>query len=501
MLMLRLLCEKDTRQNRFIMRFLKYIVFLVLILIIPASMAFKIGEILPEVLAAQNIDLDQIREKGKLSVITDYNSINYFIYRGQPMGFQYEMLLELADYLHIELELKANNDVNANFESLLKGDFDIIASNLTITNARRELVDFTIPHSQTSQVLVQRKSLKKASESIRLIRNPNELGGKTVYVRQNSVFSARLENIEEETGVDIHIIEVPTETEQLIKMVANGEIDYTISDENVAVVNKTYYPGIDIETTISFPQNQAWAVRKGSVKLKKEIDTWLESFRKTAKYAVIYNKYFKSERSAYIVKSDFYYPETGKICRYDDIIKAEAEKIGWDWRLVASLIYQESRFNPDITSWAGAFGIMQLMPRTAHKMGVSKQSSPEAQIRAGIRLIKKLDDRFAEEIIDKHERTKFVLASYNIGYGHVRDAINLTIKYSGNPTLWDGQVETYLLKKSEPKFYNDPVVRNGYCIGNETRNYVRDIMYRYDHYLNIQIVDIAQNMKQRPEIR
>ena len=138
---------------------------------------------------------------------------------------------------------------------------------------------------------------------------------------------------------------------------------------------------------------------------------------------------------------------------------------------------------------------MQLMPRTASKLGVSKSSSPEAQIKAGIRLIEMLDKKFTNEIADSHERSKFVLASYNIGYGHVRDAINLTIKYGGNPTLWEDNVESYLLKKSEPQFYNDPIVRNGFCVGNETRKYVREIMYRYDHYLNIQIGDLAQNGK------
>ncbi len=477
------------------MRIFIYIVFLVLISIIPASYSCESEDANPKVIAAQLIDLATIRERGKLSVVTDYNSINYFIYRGQPMGFQYEMLRELAKYLDLDLELRANNNVTANFESLINGDYDIIASNITITNARRELVDFTMPHSQTSQVLVQRMNNGSQEGEGGIIRNPIDLAGKTVYVRQNSSYSARLQNLQEEIGEDIKIIEVPTETEQLIKMVANGEIDYTISDQNMATVNKTYYPQIDIETAVSFDQNQAWAVRKGSVELKSEIDTWLESFRKTTKYAVLYKKYFNSERSAYIVKSDFYYHETGRISSYDNIIKSESEKIGWDWRLIASMIYQESRFNPNVTSWAGAFGIMQLMPGTAQKLGVSETSSPEAQIKAGIRLVEKLDARFIDEVPDPHERAKFVLASYNVGYGHVRDAVNLTVKYGGNPSLWENHVESYLLKKSEPDFYNDPIVNNGYCRGKETYKYVREIMYRYDHYLNIEIADIAQNQK------
>jgi membrane-bound lytic murein transglycosylase F len=477
------------------MRFLKIVFILLFILLVPVFFSGRSVEKDPKITAAQSIDLAQIREKGKLSVVTDFNSINYFIYKGQPMGFQYEMLNELSDYLDLELELKVNNDVASNFESLVNGDFDLIASNITITNARQEYVDFTSSYSQTSQVLVQRKIGSKKTVIHELIHKPSELAGKTIYVHQNSSYIVRLQNLEKENDIDINIFEVPTETEQLIRMVAKGEIEYAVSDQNLAQVNKTYYPQIDIETVISNPQNQAWAVRKGSVQLKREINTWLESFSKTAKYAVIYNKYFKSERSALIVKSDYYYSETGRICRYDKIIKSEGEKIGWDWRLLASMIYQESRFNPSITSWAGAFGIMQLMPSTAKKMGVNNKSSTEAQIRAGIRLVHKLDGRFSKEIIDPHERAKFVLASYNIGYGHIRDAINLTKKYGGNPAIWENNVEAYLLKKSEPEYFNDPVVKNGYCRGVETHNYVREIMYRYDHYLNIQIGNLARNGK------
>jgi membrane-bound lytic murein transglycosylase F len=474
------------------------IIFLLVLLIPPLLYGFlsseKKQQPKPRIEKAQDIDLPQIREKGKISVVTDFNSINYFIYKGQPMGFQYELLNELADHLGLELELKASNDVASNLKSLVNGDYDLIASNLTITRERRDLVAFTVPHSQTCQVLVQRAKGRNGNRS-GLINSPLELAGKTVYVHENSSYSARLRNIEEETGEEINIVESPSETEQLIKMVANGEIEYTISDENIAQVNKTYYPGIDIETKVSFNQNLAWAVRKGSTELKKEIDAWMSDFRKTAKYAVIYNKYFNSERSAFIVKSDYYYPETGKISGYDKIIRKEAERIGWDWRLIASMIYQESRFNPNITSWAGAFGIMQLMPNTASEFGVGPESSPEAQIKAGISLIQRLDKRFEKEITDPHERAKFVLAAYNIGYGHIRDAINLTVKYGADPTRWDDNVEVFLMKKSDPKYFTDPVVNSGYCQGTQTYAYVKEIMYRYDNYLNMEIGDLAQNLK------
>ncbi|MFW5820269.1 MAG: transporter substrate-binding domain-containing protein [Bacteroidota bacterium] len=440
-------------------------------------------------------DLGEIQKSGKLIVVTDYNSINYFIYKGQPLGFQYELLQELSDRLDLEIEVKVNNDLEKNFADLVEGKVDLIASNLTISKERKEIAEFTIPHSQTRQVLVQKKAeTRKPFAGVKeLIRNPLEISGKTVYVQQNSSHALRLQNLAEEIGKNINIVEVPIETEQLIRMVSRGDIDYTVADEDIARVNNSYFPDLDVETAISFSQNQAWAVRKNSIELKREIDHWMEEFKQTRRYAVLYYKYFKSNRMAGIVKSDYYYPETGRISPYDEIFKHEAEKIGWDWRLIASMAYQESRFNPNAISWAGAFGLMQLMPGTANRFGVNQSSSTTAQIKAGVRFIQWLNMQLDDYIEDEEERIKFILASYNVGLGHVIDAMKLAEKYGKDPKVWEDNVEFFLLKKSDPQFFSDPVVRNGYARGTETFRYVRDIMYRYNHYQNIEDTrDMAQ---------
>jgi membrane-bound lytic murein transglycosylase F len=434
-------------------------------------------------------DLDIIKEKGKIVVLTDYNSTSYFIYRGQPMGYQYELLQEMADYFGLRLEVIVSNNLDHSFNKLENGDVDLIAANLTITKQRKQIMDFTVPHSKTRQVLVQRKpdnweNLDNKSLESSLIRDQLDLADKTVYVQANSSHAVRLKNLSDEIGENINIIEADEEVEHLISLVASGEIDYTVSDENVAQVNQKYYQNIDVETPLSFHQNLAWAVRKNSGKLLTEINEWLVQFKQTREYKLIYAKYFQNNRSAQIVESDYYTLASGRISAYDDYIKTYSEELGWDWRLIASLIYQESRFKPNVRSWAGAFGLMQMMPSTASKFGINQNSSYEQQIRAGIKFLIWLEERL-EFIKDPDEKIKFTLAAYNVGLGHIIDARNLAEKNGSNPDVWENNVDKFLLSKSDPEFYNDPIVKYGYCRGTETYAYVKDIMERYEHYRNL----------------
>ena len=438
------------------------------------------------------IDLKEIRQRGNLVVVTDYNSTNYFIYRGQPMGFQYDLLKELEKHLGIKLEIKVNNDLEDNFECLTEGSCDLIALNLTITKERKKIVSFTEPHSQTRQVLVQRRpdnwtKMSKKERDLSVIRNQLMLANKDIeiYVQKNSSHAARLKNLSDEIGDSIRVIEVDEDAETLVGKVASGEIDFTVCDENVAKVNQTYYPNIDIQTSVSFPQYLAWAVRPDSRELLEEINKWMAEFKNTRKYASIYNKYFKNNKSATIVSSDYYALNSGRISMYDEVVKQNADKIGWDWRLISSVIYQESRFNPNARSWAGAYGLMQLMPSTGKRFGVDDSSSPESNIRAGVKFLKWLDDRLKDDVPDEEERVKFILASYNVGMGHILDAMALAEKNGRSPKKWEDNVEYYLRKKSDRKFYTDPVVKHGYCRGNMPANYAKEIMERYEHYKNI----------------
>ena len=442
-----------------------------------------------ETIREVDVDWPAIRERDTLRAITYYSSTSYFLYRGQPMGYEYELLERLAEDLNLELEIVVAHNLDKEIQMLKKGRGDIIAHGLTITQDRKKSITFTEPHTQTHQVLVQKKPENWRQMKLHEIRNqiisdPIELLGKKVYVRKNSSYYKRLQNLEEEMGGDIDIVEMPGDltTEDLIIKVAEGEIPYTVADYNIAAINKTYNPDLDISVSLSFSQRIAWAVRESSPELLKEVNEWIAMMKQTTDYYVIYNKYFKNSKFyRRRIKSDFFSLESGRISQYDDLIRQYADSAGLDWRLLSSQIYQESRLNPRTKSWAGARGLMQLMPATARQFGITDLYEPESSVRAGTRYLSYLQDQWKEALPDSSERIKFVLASYNAGPSHIKDAQRLARKYKDDEHNWN-TIRDYVLKLSNPKYYNDPVVKYGYVRGKEPVNYVNEIIKRYDHY-------------------
>jgi membrane-bound lytic murein transglycosylase F len=432
-----------------------------------------------------------MRERGKLIAVSDINSTNYFIYKGEPMGFNYELLKSFSDHAGIDIEIISENHLEHAFEMLNSGEADLLAFGLTVNSSRKKDILFTEPLGETRQVLVQRKprnwrSLTSDALNKKLIRNQLGLAKKTVYVQKGSSHVERLITLSKEIGDSINIVEVPFVSEKLIEYVASGEIDYTVCDENVALVNATYYSDIDVGTPVSFPQHVAWGVRKkNSEVLLTELNRWISNYKKTESYALLYAKYFRNSRSRRIVKSDYYALNTGKVSEFDDMIREYSDTIKWDWRLLASLVCQESRFKPDVKSWAGAYGLMQIMPITGRNFGIDIFSSPENNMKAGALYIKWLNSIFESKIPDVNERLHFILASYNAGPGHILDAMKLAEKNGKDPLKWDGNVAVWLLKKSEPEYFNDDVVTNGYFRGTESVAFVSEILDRYEHYKNI----------------
>jgi membrane-bound lytic murein transglycosylase F len=421
------------------------------------------------------MDLTEIVKRGYIRAIVDNSSTSYYIYRGRRMGYEFEMLRNLAKHLGVRLHLVVKSDIKEAFKLLNKGAADIIAMNLEVTESRTEMANFTAALGQMGTVLVHRKDLAPISDF-------RELQGKVVHIRKDAVYKAQLYHLQEAYGVDFSIIEGAGDNEFFIQKVVDKEIDFTIVDRVDAMVNATYYDNLYIDFEVSPKSDVAWAIRKNAPELENTVNQWIENSSRSGYINTLYAKYFKNSKNSYF-RSNSPFSSIGgnSISPFDDIIKRGSEDLGWDWRLLASLVYKESRFDTTAVSYAGAVGLLQLMPVTLQRFGVQNPNDPFESLMGGVNYLKYLDRFWRTRIPEANERIKVMLASYNIGHGHVEDAWKLAIKYGGNPQSWES-ISTFLQLKTDPKYYKDPVVNSGYAKGHLAVNYVDDIMIIYDSY-------------------
>lgn len=422
-------------------------------------------------------DLQQIKDSGELVVLTLYSSTSYFNYRGQDMGFQYELSEQFAKSLGVKLKVKVARNVKDLIRKLEAGEGDLIAYTLPVTKEWKDSLLYCGEDVITHQVLVQRKGGKHKP-----LKDVTELVDKDVYVNPGKYYE-RLVNLDKELGggIRIHLVRSDSvSAEELITQVAQGKILYTVADNDIARLNRTYYPNLDINLKISFDQRSSWAVRKDCPQLARAASEWHKANVTSPDYKASSKRYFEISKAT--PHTPILSLREGKISHYDALFKKYAKEIGWDWRLLASLAYTESNFDTTAVSWAGARGLMQLMPSTARAMGLpeGKEQNAEESIRAAVKYIGMTAQSFSE--LPEEERINFVLASYNSGIGHVQDAMALAEKYGKDPRVWKDNVEKYIVLKANEEYFTDPVCKNGYFRGTETYNFVREITGRYEQY-------------------
>lgn len=425
------------------------------------------------------VDLPQIKEDGTLTAVTLYSSTSYFQYKMQPMGYEYDLIKNFASSQGLKLDIKVAENISRMIDMLEAGEADVVAYPIPVNNQLKQELLYCGHENISSQVLVQR-----ANKGDTLLTDVTQLIGKDVYVKPDTKYADRLKNLDVELGGGIHIKDIGKDTlttEDLIEMVSLGEIPYTVSDEDIARLNKTYYWNINVNLKISFMQRSSWVVRKSSPQLAKAIQAWASDNTGKRTYKALIKRYFELSKQPYHV--DIPPVTNGHISPYDALFKKHAQNIGWDWQLLASISYQESHFNPSVVSWAGAEGLMGIMPNTAKALGVTPHElkDPDTGIRTAVDCLRRFRQGFSK-IQDPVEKIKLTLASYNAGIGHIYDAQRLAEKYGKNPLVWDNNVAEYIRLKSDPAYYNDPVCKHGYLRGSETFNYVVEVLERYRYY-------------------
>jgi len=422
-------------------------------------------------------DFDQIRKRRVLRVLLRNNAASYFLYRGELMGFEYEIAREFAEYHGLRLEVVVPPSHRELTTWLLEGKADIAMGFLEPDEKQRRLgVAYSRPYHYARQHIVVRED--DPAQSL------EDLDYRTVFVRHHSHYWERLSQLQEEGGrFKMRATDDAIETEELIQMVSRGKYKATLAGEHLLDIELA--KGVPVRSAVALDEQvpHAVALRKRNPLLKQALDEFIESIYRGEFYNVTYNKYFKSRRSVQrLARGRVVDALEGQISPYDELVRKYANRYGFDWRLVTAQMYQESRFNPKAKSPVGARGLMQLMPRTAKAMGVKNVSDPAHSIRGGIKYLDWLRDRFPDDL-PISERLWFSLAAYNAGVGHVHSARRLAKKLGLDPNRWFGHTEQAMLLLSQKEYARHS--RYGYVNGREPVNYVRDIRQRFEAYLDL----------------
>lgn len=424
--------------------------------------------------ACQKVSVEQTQVnkapivKTTLTVGTLYGS-QIFITSGQgEAGFDYEMALRFADFLELDLEMKPYPNIGELYRALDKGDIDLIAAGLADTQSRREKFRLGPPLYRVNQVLVYKQGTP-------IPKDVSQLEDKITVITDSS-FVETLSQLQKLYPELLWSQEKDKDSEELMAMIARGEITYTIADSTTFDINRRFMPELRSGPILREKQAIVWLLPPhNSDRLMSDLLTFWHNEKRSGTLAHLNEKYFAHvKRFDYVDTRAFLRAIDNKLPKYKDKFQYYAGDI--DWRKLAATAYQESHWNPNARSPTGVRGLMMLTLPTAKQVGIANRLDPEQSIKGGAKYLNDILVRLPDSI-PENQRMWFALASYNIGYGHVEDARKLAQSMGLNPSAWRDLKEVLPLLQKR-KYYKR--TRYGYARGNEAVHYVDSIRRYYD---------------------
>ncbi|ARN75385.1 membrane-bound lytic murein transglycosylase MltF [Oceanicoccus sagamiensis] len=429
-----------------------------------------------------------IKEQGTLRIVSRNGPTTYFEDRTGPTGFEYELARLFADYLEVELEVTVLHSLEEIFESLEENNVHLAAAGLTITEERQKRLNFSPSYMEIKQYVLYRSGTNRP-------RSPEDLSNRKITVMAESSHSEILTRLKPDypklqwrTATDV-------ETVDLLDMLTSGEIDYTILDSNEYIANRGFYPRLNIAFEIGQPGELAWAL-PGQIMtpgLTDELQAFFKVIKDNGTLRQLEERFYShSEQVNRVGSLTFNQAVEQRLPKYKELIEEIAEEYGIDWRLLASISYQESHWNPRARSPTGVRGMMMLTLPTAKEMNIKNRLDAEQSLRGGARYFNKILQRLPERVKEP-DRTWFALAAYNVGTGHLEDARKITERRGGNPSKW-ADVKDSLPLLSKRRWYKG--TKHGYARGNEPVTYVQNIRHFYN-VLNW--TDVSKNRTPPPQ--
>ena len=414
-------------------------------------------------------DWDAIVGVGRLRMLTVNQPTTYYLWRGERLGFEYELVQSFAAAHGLALEVVVAPDMAALMDGLAEGSGDVIAASLVRTEAREAMgLRFTRPY------LLIRETFVTTGEPVTALA---DLAGRRITVNPLTSYAAMLAGLGPDPGFEVEHRDASTTA--ILDAIISDDADVSLVDSHRAQLEATFEPRLSLGLAMEPEKGLRWAVRENNGELAARLDAFIERNYRGYDFNVLRNKYFRNLRRMARQREDRVVGDV--LSPYDDIVKRWTGEHGLDWRLVVAQMYQESGFDPDQVSFAGAEGLLQVLPRTAREMGFDPEelNVPETGIRAGVAYLAWTRERFPG--LPVGERLWFALGAYNAGVGHVRDGRRLARELRLDDSLWFDNVEQAMLKLAEPEYASRATY--GYVRGSEVVRYVREIRDRHGAYV------------------
>jgi membrane-bound lytic murein transglycosylase F len=414
--------------------------------------------------------LEEIKALGALRVITTNSPTTYYVGAGGPAGFEYDLAKVFADSLGVQLQVVIADSTAEALRMLLDGRGHLAAARIAVSEERERAVRFSSPVMSVEPQLVYQMGRRKP-------RHLGELEGR-LRVPAGGASAEMLQNFKAGSYPDLVWEEsADQDIEELLYLVAAGDLDYTIASSDVVAIHQRYNPRLRVAFTLAGSQKVAWALRPGpDASLFEEVENYLAR-READEMARLRDRYFgHSEQVDYVSTITLVKHLESRLPPLRETFVKAAESVGVDWRLLAAMGYQESHWNPAAVSPTGVRGIMMLTMDTAAFLRVTDREDPVQSIFGGARYFRQLLDQLPPEI-QEPERTWMALAAYNMGIGHLLDAREVTRRTGGDPNRWL-DVRNALPLLTQAKW--NRTLKYGYARGYEAITYVGNVRTYYD---------------------
>jgi membrane-bound lytic murein transglycosylase F len=418
--------------------------------------------------------LEKIRDRGVLRVGTLNNQLSYYIGPNGPTGLDYDLAKRFADKLGVKLEMTPTYTLSGLFPALERGDVDILAAGLTITPQRLDAFRPGPAYYFVSQQVVYKNGHWRPRDVDDFNRDDAVMA-----VVEGSSHDLTLQSLKQAHPALSWQVVQDADDDELLKQVANGDIDFTIADSvDIALIQRTH-PDITVAMELSEDEPVAWFMKKqGDSSVYALMVEFFGDLAQSGELAILEEKYFGHvDQFDYVDTRAFLRAIESKLPKWEPLFKKYANE--FDWRLLAALSYQESHWNPRAISPTGVRGMMMLTLPTAKSVGVRNRLDPEQSIKGGALYLQRVLERVPDSV-NPHERIWFALASYNIGFGHMMDARRLTEAQGANPNSWS-DVKKRLPMLAKRQYYTQ--TRYGYARGYEALSYVENIRRYYQSIL------------------